>query len=101
MNTNIGLLVFVVLGIGVGLVLLARWARAANQGHVKGVAPFLFENFWAELRAGQVREATRSFFVGSVDDAMTAAGKVLALAVVLGVLIAVVLLMGAVFLTAR
>ena len=101
MNSNIGLLVFVVLGIGVGLVLLARWARAANHGHVKGATPFLFKNFWAELRAGQVREATRSYFVGSVDDAMAAAGKALALAVVLGVLIAVVLLVGAVLLAAR
>jgi len=96
MNTNVALLVLALIGLGALLVLLARWARVTNRRHSNGEEPFLFKNFWVELRSGRVRQAARTYFLGNVDDSMASAGKLLALAVVLIVSMTLVLVVGAV-----
>ena len=96
MDTNVTLLVLLVIGLGALLALLAWWARIVNRRHAIGGEPFLFKNFWVELRGGRVRQAARTYFFGNVDDSMASAGKLLALAVVVIVSIALLLVVGAV-----
>ena len=87
--------------LGVFFLLLANWARQKNRAITEETGQFLYRDFWLELRRGRIQPAVRKYFLGSVHEPMASAGRFLAAAVILTVVLVLILVSVTIFVGGR
>jgi hypothetical protein len=76
--------------LGVGLLLLSRWARRRNGELSQRNGKLLHYGFSKELRSGNFLAASRMIFFGNVGRSEALVGRTLAVIVIIAVTVALV-----------
>lgn len=82
---SMALMFALLIGLGVALLLLARWARRRNRELSVRHGKYLYAEFDDELRRGHVFEATRKAFLGTLERPVVLLGHFLTISVLVAV----------------